>query len=188
MRKSIYIVKVLGRCHQKFFFKYFRKILSGNAQVKILGAMAVYHGKQRVVLLGVVMSIAVHLGLVSSLFCAALALRPGWPARVHYVLAPIGLTINAIPLTPGGAGLGEGGMQFLFNSVGEDGAIAFAMMVAFRAMCWLIALVGVRFLVASFTETRQAIAEAQPGEPAAPLVPAEFLSTTPSPSCQPKKL
>ncbi|MBI3465434.1 MAG: flippase-like domain-containing protein [Planctomycetes bacterium] len=145
----------------------------GHLIREILGAMAVYHGTQRVVLLAVVMSIAVHLGLVSSLFCAALALRPGWPARVHYVLAPIGLTINAIPLTPGGAGLGEGGMQFLFKSVGEDGAIAFAMMVAFRAMCWLIALVGVRFLVASFTETRRAIAEAQPGEPAAPLVPAE---------------
>ena len=133
---------------------------------EIFGAMAVYHGKQRVVLLAVVMSIAVHVGLVSSLFCAALALRPGWPPRVHYVLAPIGLTINAIPLTPGGAGLGEGGMQVLFNSVGEDGPTAFAMMVAFRAMCWLIALVGVRFLVASFTETRRAIAQAQPPEPA----------------------
>ena len=95
------------------------------------------------------------------------------------MLAPIGLTINAIPLTPGGAGVGEGGMQLLFNSVDkagstEAGSTAFAMMVAFRAMCWLIALVGVRFLVASFTETRRLLAEAQPVEPAGPLVvPAE---------------
>ena len=137
---------------------------------EILGAMAVYHGKRRVVLLTVVMSMAVHIGLVSSLFCAALALRtpehPDWPARAHYVLAPIGLAINAIPLSPGGVGVGEGGMQFLFNSVGQAGSTAFAMMLAFRAMCWLISLVGVRFLVASFTETRRAIAEARPTEPA----------------------
>ena len=139
----------------------------GHLAREVLGAMAVYHGKKRIVLLTVAMSVAVHLGLVSALYCAALALHPGWPARVHYVLAPIGLTINAVPLTPGGAGLGEGGMQYLFDKVGEDGATAFVMMFAFRAMCWLIALVGVRFLVASFTETRRAIREAQPAEAAA---------------------
>jgi hypothetical protein len=126
---------------------------------EVLGAMAVYWGRRCVIALTVAMSVLGHVGFVLSLWCAAAAL-PGelWPFRVHYLVAPIGLSINAIPLSPGGIGVGEAAMQSLFQLVGGDGPKAFLMMLAYRALCWLIALIGVPYFIAGFSETRQAIA------------------------------
>lgn len=136
--------------------------LVGGALGEVLRAMSVYHERRRVILLAVLMSMVAHVGFIGSLWGAARSL-PGdqWPLRVHYVVAPIGLSVNAIPLSPGGLGVGEAGMQQLFGLVGGDGAKAFVMMLAYRVMSWLIALAGVPYLVVSFGETRRAVAEAQ---------------------------
>lgn len=143
--------------------------VGGGLIREVLSAMGVYHSKQRVVLLAVAMSVLVHLGLVSALYSTAWALKsPPWSVETHYLMAPVGLTINAIPLTPGGVGVGEGAMQELFKRVGEDGATALAMMFAWRVMCWIIALIGVPYFINSFAETRKAIAAAEPTAAAAP--------------------
>lgn len=103
-----------------------------------------------------------HVGFVSSLYSTAAAFAgPLWPARVQYVVAPLGLMINAVPLAPGGLGVGEAAMQALFTAVGQDGGKAFLMMLGFRVTLWVVSLIGVGYLVAGFTETRRAVAEAR---------------------------
>ena len=114
-----------------------------------------------VILTSVLVSVLGHIGFVSSLYCVAAALEGSlWPARVHYVVAPLGLMMNAVPLSPGGLGVGEAAMQGLFTAVGEDGGKAFLAMLGFRATFWVISLIGVLYFIRGFSETRRAVAEA----------------------------
>jgi uncharacterized protein (TIRG00374 family) len=128
---------------------------------ELLGSIVVYQGKAAVIALSVLLSVVGHLGFVSSLYCVAAGLQgPLWSWRVHFVVAPLGLIINAIPISPGGIGVGEAAMQALFASVGEDGSKAFLMMLVYRAISWSLAIIGVAYLITGFSETRRAMAEA----------------------------
>jgi uncharacterized membrane protein YbhN (UPF0104 family) len=130
--------------------------LIGQALGEVVRTLAVYRGHYGVLLLALALGLLAHGCFASALRCAALAL-PGenWPLWVHCIGAPIGLTINAIPLTAGGIGLGEAGMQQTFELLGYDGAKAFLMMLAFRAMGWSISLLGIPFLARSLTQRRR---------------------------------
>jgi glycosyltransferase 2 family protein len=140
----------------------------GGLVRELLSSIIVYQGKAMVILVSVLLSVVGHLGFVSSLYCVAAGLEgPLWSWRVHFVVAPLGLMINAIPISPGGLGVGEAAMQALFASVGEDGSKAFLMMLAYRAISWSLAIIGVGYLIAGFSETRRAMAEAGRSEPIA---------------------
>jgi hypothetical protein len=129
---------------------------------ELLGAITVYQGKWRVILISVLVSVVGHVGFISALYCVAGALEgPMWPARVHFVVAPLGLMINAVPFSPGGLGVGEAAMQLLFSAVGENGGNAFLMMLGFRAIFWVISLIGVGYFLRGASETRRAIAAAR---------------------------
>jgi hypothetical protein len=133
---------------------------------ELVGSIVVYQDKARVILASVLLSVVGHVGFTSALYCVAAGLQgPLWPWRVHFVVAPLGLMINAIPISPGGVGVGEFAMETLFAAVGEDGFKAFLMMLVYRAISWSLALIGVVYLITGFTEARRAISEAR--EPAA---------------------
>lgn len=135
--------------------------LVGGFARELIGAIVVYQDKPKVIVISVLLSVLGHIGFVSSLYCVALGLQGAqWPLSVHFVVAPLGLMINAIPISPGGLGVGEYAMQSLFASVGSDGAKAFLMMLVYRASSWLLALIGVGYLVTGFSDTRRAMAEA----------------------------
>ncbi len=140
--------------------------LVGGVVRELLATMQVYLGKRVVVVVAVAMSLVVHTCLILSLYFTASALGP-WPLRVHAVVAPMGLAVNAIPITPGGIGLGEGAMQKLFEIAGQHGATALGMMLSYRVINWLLALGGVPYLIMSIGETRRALAEAQAAQAAA---------------------
>jgi uncharacterized protein (TIRG00374 family) len=134
--------------------------LVGGVVRELLCTMRVYLDRRAVVVVAVAMSLVVHTCLILSLYFTASAFGP-WPLRVHAVVAPMGLAVNAIPLTPGGIGLGEGAMQKLFELAGQHGATALGMMLSYRVINWLLALGGVPYLIMSLGETRRAMAEAQ---------------------------
>src|SRR5262249_49930572 len=79
----------------------------GGSIREVLAAIGVYSGNLRVIFGAVLLGIIGHVGFVSSLYLVAASLPgPLWPARVQFVVAPLGLVINAIPLAPGGLGVG----------------------------------------------------------------------------------
>jgi hypothetical protein len=136
--------------------------LVGASLRELLGSIVVYQGKAPVILISIVLSVLAHLGFVTSLYCIAAGLQgPLWPWRVHFLVAPLGLMINAIPISPGGMGVGEYAMQTLFSTVGEEGAKAFLMMLVYRATSWAIALIGVAYLVMGSADTRRAVKQAR---------------------------
>jgi uncharacterized protein (TIRG00374 family) len=134
----------------------------GGTLRELIQAILAYQDKPFVVLGSVLLSVLGHIGFVSSLYCVAAGLQGAlWPWRTHFVVAPLGLMVNAIPVSPGGMGVGEAAMQALFNTVGEDGSKALMMMLIYRVISWTLSLIGVAYLVTGFAETRRAMAEAR---------------------------
>ncbi len=111
--------------------------------------MDAYASQPATLALAASLAVVGHVGFVSSLWFARSALVGAQPAlSVHFMIAPLGLLVGAIPLTPGGLGLAEGAMQALFDYAGAGGATVLLMMLAFRAMQVIVSLVGLCYYVA----------------------------------------
>ncbi len=128
----------------------------GRPLGEMVAALAVYRGKYRAVAVALALACSTHTLFILALYCCALALPgPNWPFLAHCVAAPIGLTINAVPLTSGGIGVGEAAMQQIYTMLGYDGAKAFLMMLSYRILCWIVSLGGVPYLVRSARARRR---------------------------------
>ena len=125
----------------------------GGVLEESFGAMAVYRSKFSVIVAAVGMSVVSHFGFVMSLRLAMLGVadQPS-SAVIHFMTVPLGLMVGAIPITPGGLGLAEGAMNGLFDYVGANGSMAIVMMLAFRVMQILTALLGMAYYVACRAE------------------------------------
>lgn len=133
-----------------------RAPLVGRSLAEMIDALGVYRGKYLTVLAAIGLACFGHGCFITALYCCARALPgPMWPLSVHCVATPIGLTINALPLTSGGIGVGEAAMQEIFRLLGHDGAKAFLMMLTYRLLCWIVALGGVPYLVRSARARRR---------------------------------
>lgn len=65
----------------------------------------------------------------------------------YFVLVPIGNTVTALPLAPGGWGVGEAAFKVLFEMSGGDGNLGVAVSVTFRLSQLAYGLVGGVFLL-----------------------------------------
>jgi len=63
------------------------------------------------------------------------------------VLVPVANIVSALPLAPGGWGLGEATFQVLFEMVGASGALGVAISVTFRLCQLVLGLIGGVFLL-----------------------------------------
>ncbi len=68
----------------------------------------------------VAISLLIHLVNIIVIMCVAQAVQDPLSPLTHFLLNPIGLTGNLIPITPGGIGLTEGIFQYLYSSAGSD--------------------------------------------------------------------
>lgn len=124
--------------------------LVGRALGETVESLAVYRGKYGAVLVALGLACVSHTLFIVALYCCALAFPgPIWPFAAHAVAAPLGLAINAVPLTSGGIGVGEAAMQEIYRVLGYDGGKAFLMMLSYRVLCWIVSLGGVPYLIRS---------------------------------------
>jgi len=122
----------------------------GGPLREAVGAMEAYGTQPGTLAAATVLAVLGHVGFVSSLWFARAALADTYPpASVHFMIAPLGLLVGAVPLTPGGLGLAEGAMQALFSYAKHGGAQVLLMMLAFRAMQVATAVVGLCYYVAA---------------------------------------
>lgn len=63
-------------------------------------------------------SIIIHIASVLVIFMIALRLGSGLSFGQVMTVAPVGLLVNALPISPGGMGVGEKGFSILFDLVG----------------------------------------------------------------------
>jgi uncharacterized protein (TIRG00374 family) len=111
-------------------------------------AVWIYRQRLRVVVIGVGLSAFAHFALVFA-FHTASRIFPSdnpndQPATLaeHMVIAPIGFIIQALPLSPGGVGVGEAAFAGLYKLSGRDASRGVIARLSMRVAEWIIALVG----------------------------------------------
>ena len=105
-----------------------------------------YRCRKKAVALALVLSWTGHVGFVFSFYFSMLTL---WDASQrtptlteHFLLVPIGLVIQAAPLFPGGAGIGELGYGSLYQLFGCAAAIGILGSLIYRVVGWILGAFG----------------------------------------------
>lgn len=118
----------------------------GGSAAEFWRAVWMYRCRQKSVALALLISWAGFVGFVTAFWCCAHALWDGdgnLPSLTqHFLIVPIGLIFMAVPLFPGGAGIGELGFGLLYKWFGfaaSDGVLATLVQ---RVIGWLLGLVG----------------------------------------------
>jgi uncharacterized protein (TIRG00374 family) len=91
---------------------------------RLVAAVDAYRKAPVPLLLALLFSIASHALTVCTFICAACAIGDIVPLPFHFVLDPLAMLLNAVPISPGGLGLAEGAFAFLFSEAGsQDGGV-----------------------------------------------------------------
>jgi uncharacterized membrane protein YbhN (UPF0104 family) len=95
--------------------------------------------------LALALAVVGHLGFVLAFYFAARTLyQPEEiPSLVgHFLIVPIGMTVSAIPLTPGGVGVGEAAYQKLYDWIGYPMGLGFSAAFLQRVLTWVVGFAG----------------------------------------------
>jgi uncharacterized protein (TIRG00374 family) len=119
----------------------------GNSAAEFWRAVWMYRCRQGSVLLALVLTWLGQVGFILGFYCGVLTL---WDPKLgsvpsvaeHFLLVPIGLLIEAVPLFPGGVGIGEAGYAGLYTLFGCTAAMGALGSLVKRMLQWFFALVG----------------------------------------------
>jgi uncharacterized membrane protein YbhN (UPF0104 family) len=160
----------------KFAWRLTRIPKVGHSAAEFWRAVWMYRCRQNSVYLALVLTWLGQIGFVFGFYCCVLTvwdppLQGAIPsAAEHFLLVPVGLIIQAAPLFPGGAGIGEAGFGGLYAWFGSAAAIAVLGSLIMRVSTWVFAIGG--FIVAQKLDPVAAPAEEFPAEAPAVLKPA----------------
>lgn len=94
------------------------------------------------ILLALALSAISQAAFILSVICMGwgMCLEESMPASVsHFLLVPMAMMVNAIPLFPGGLGIGEWGYGTLYRLMGGEDGAGVAVSLGHRASNWLMA-------------------------------------------------
>jgi uncharacterized protein (TIRG00374 family) len=113
---------------------------------RVVEALHAFRDHRGALLAAVLWSMVGHAALTMIFVAAGAVLMPGAPAVQICFLALIGMLANALPITPGGLGVGEAAFEALFGLVGRTGGAA--LILAWRAgMLPMLILGGVLYVL-----------------------------------------
>ena len=156
-----------------------RKI--GGSLAELWRACWMYRQKSRAVLVAMLMSLVGHTGWVLVFHFTVTAFESPNPETAigtfpeHMIVVPVGMTVQAIPIVPGGIGVGEAAYSELYAIIERPKENGFWGCFLQRVIFWGLALLG--FIVytrmrASIVQIEHEIEEAKahpPPEPGGPL-------------------
>jgi uncharacterized protein (TIRG00374 family) len=124
----------------------------GGSAAEFWRAVWMYRCRQGSVALALLLSWIGHVGFVFGFYCCALTLGDEALGSIpsvteHFLIVPVGLVIEAMPLFPGGVGIGEaafGGLYKLMGGGFDNGVLGSLVK---RVVGWALSLGG--FLVSS---------------------------------------
>jgi hypothetical protein len=132
-----------------------------------------YRDKLGAIALALLLAMIGHVGFVMSYYFSSLAVPLPVPSlEQQWLLVPVGMVAESVPLTPGNLGVGE----FLFGQLYKlvdpgDGTFeskgALARM-AERGVSWIVALIGLVFYIPLRATVRKLTAEQTEAAPASP--------------------
>lgn len=85
---------------------------------RVLSKLDLTEYPNKVLIFSTFLSVIIHISSVLVIYIFAVKLKSGLDFGQIMAIAPIGLLINAIPVSPGGLGVGESGFDILFSLIG----------------------------------------------------------------------
>jgi len=120
----------------------------GKSLSELWNVVWMYRQRLRTVALGVVLSALSHFGLVFAFHSASHVFQPENPATdqptlsEHMVIAPIGFIVQALPVSPGGVGVGEAAFAGLYKLSKRPESRGVIARLSLRVTEWIIGLIG----------------------------------------------
>jgi uncharacterized membrane protein YbhN (UPF0104 family) len=134
---------------EKFAFRLSRIPKAGHSLAEFWRAVWMYRCRQGCIVTTMLISWVGHVGFVLYFYCCVRVLWDSGDSaqRIpslaqHFLLVPIGLVIQAMPLFPGGAGIGELGFGVLYKWLGASVACGVLGSLVMRIINWCIGIVG----------------------------------------------
>lgn len=156
------------RVRRKLGLDWLLERMPGSAILKRLDeAFRLYRQRPREMAWALALSIAAHVCNIASVALIGLDLGVGpengleEPAALTYaVIVPITMIVAAVPVLPGGWGVGEAAFGYFFRTVGiQNLSLSVGLSVLHRATLLAFSLIGGIFLLRARKETREALAE-----------------------------
>lgn len=127
--------KILRRIEQKVFF--------GRELKCILHTIHYYKDSKLTILMVIFLSYLIQILMVSvSLFIASAIITDGADLKM-LILIPLGYFANALPVTPGGIGVGEAAMESLFNLFSLQGGAE--VILGWRNIMVILGVAGITY-------------------------------------------
>jgi len=118
--------------------------LWGNLR-RVVAELRIHHYGAGVLLFVVAQSMLIHLTAVAVIYICSLHSGSGLGFLEVFVATPIGLLVNAIPLSPGGLGIGENAFELLYRAIGgQHGGTSFLIA---RFFLYSPAVVGLAYVL-----------------------------------------
>ena len=126
------------------------KLPMGDKLKLIDDAVMLYSEHKGAIVAGLALSLVNHCAYIMGVFslglaCGVATAEVSW--EQYFVIVPIANIITALPLTPGGFGVGEALYVWLFGMIGARGSLGIAVSLTFRVCQMLLGLVGGIFLL-----------------------------------------
>jgi glycosyltransferase 2 family protein len=141
----------------------------GPLFAELINSIRLYQSRWRVLVLGLVMSLISHAGLILSIYFCALALHGGdrIPSLLGHlqILPPAELAGVLVPL-PGGIGALEGAVGYFYKLADSNPDHGFLTAIAYRLMTIVIAVVGAIWYLFNRREIDEVLHELEPAEEA----------------------
>lgn len=128
------LILVSGNHHRRIIRAVLSKFpIIGKFGLKIYLAADAYKDARRSFVSTIVISMVIHSTVIATFWVAARALGFEAPLAMLFLVVPLGLITTAIPIAPGGMGVGHVAFEKLFSMVGLDrGADLFNIMILFQ--------------------------------------------------------
>jgi len=127
---------------------------------RIADAVHAFRDRKRALLAALFVSFFGHMGVAATYVAVASVILPSvqWP--VVSFLSMLGMVANAVPITPGGLGVGEAAFEQLFRVSGATGGAA--LLVLWRLSMIPIAIVGATLYITGRIRTAPPAVETAP--------------------------
>ena len=134
----------------------------GPTITRLIEAADVYRSRRSYLFAAFGLALTTHCLLITAFWCISFGLPVRGPTFAQNAsIVPIGLVAGALPLTPGGLGALEGGMELLYTLVGAGKGDGTIVALAYRAMTYVFAAIGAFYYFSSRKKVDDLLHEAE---------------------------
>jgi len=133
----------------RLFVWLYTTLPKGDLLKRILVTIHSYRHNKKQVLLAVMLSVSMQTLVIGSMLFIAAAILPGGADARMAILIPMGFLATALPITPGGIGVGEAALDGLFNLFGLHGGAE--LLLGWRLLMVLLGMIGLYYYIRADT-------------------------------------